>query len=91
MKNKILIFIIVFVAFISGGGMMYLFVGDPFTTTNNSSNASTNYNSCSNCMSGTMVVNNGGITQSVNKVYDAVVMVKNYQKNTLAGSGSGFI
>ena len=91
MKNKILIFIIVFVAFISGGGMMYLFVGDPFTTSDTNSLNSTNYNSCSNCMSGTMVVNNGGITQSVNKIYDAVVMVKNYQKNTLAGSGSGFI
>ena len=47
--------------------------------------------SCSNCMSGTMIIENGGISQTVNKSIDSVVMVKNYQKNTLAGSGSGFV
>lgn len=42
-------------------------------------------------MSGTMVVNNKGISQSVNKIYDSVVVVKNYKKSSLAGSGSGFV
>lgn len=31
------------------------------------------------------------ISEAVAKVYDSVVMVKNYQKNKYAGSGSGFV
>ena len=93
MKNKILTFITVLVAFLSGAGLVYLIIGEPFSsnTSNNLNNADINYNSCSNCMSGTMVVNNEGITQSVNKIYDSVVMVKNYKQNTLIGTGSGFV
>jgi len=50
-----------------------------------------NYSSCSNCKSGTMIVNNSGISESVSKVYDAVVMVKNIKNNTNNGTGSGFV
>ena len=49
------------------------------------------YNSCSNCKSGTTIVENGGISESVEKVYDSVVMVKIYKNNQLSGSGSGFV
>ena len=91
MRNKILTIIAVFLAFIAGGELTYI-----ISKGNNNDNVikgsnSGNTSSCSNCMSGTMVVENGGIEQTVSKVYDAVVMIKNYQNNKLAGSGSGFV
>lgn len=95
MKSKILTFITVLISFLSGAALVYILILGPLApstiNTNNSNSASINYNSCSNCMSGTMVVNNEGISQSVNKIYDSVVLISNYQKNTLAGSGSGFV
>lgn len=90
MKNKILIFVTVLIAFVSGGGLVYVLIGGPVEN-QSSESKNVNYNSCSNCMSGTMVVNNEGISNSVKKVYDSVVMVKNYKNDSLAGSGSGFV
>lgn len=93
MKNKILIFIAVLTAFLSGGALVYVLVEGPLSSddSNQNSKVVANYNSCSNCMSGTMLVNNGGLKNSVNKIYDSVVMVKNYKNNNLTGSGSGFV
>lgn len=92
MKNKILTIIAIILAFIAGGELTYILLSkDDTTQKTNGEEKSVLYNSCSNCMSGTMVIENGGIAQTVNKVYDSVVMIKNYQKNKLAGSGSGFV
>ena len=38
-----------------------------------------------------MVVENGGIKATVNKIYYAVVMVKIYNNNVYSGSVSGFV
>lgn len=74
---------------------MYAIINGPYFNipTENSDNISSSikYNSCSNCKSGTMVVENGGISESVSKVYDSVVMINVYKSGTLTGSGSGFI
>ena len=95
MKNKILTIIAVILAFLAGGELVYIILSNSHTKEEKAVNGteySLNYNSCSNCMSGTMVVENGGITQTVNKVYDSVVMIKTYNKNNkLIGSGSGFV
>lgn len=91
MKNKIFNFLGIFVSFLSGALLVYVLIEQPFTTKKNIVENNTNYNSCSNCMSGTMVVNNEGISQSVNKIYDSVVMVKNFQKSKETSSGSGFV
>lgn len=92
MKNKMVTFCVVLLSFLTGAGFVFLLTNGPLRLGNIASNkVNATYSSCSNCMSGTMVVNNGGISQSVNKVYDTVVMVKNYQRNTLTGSGSGFV
>ena len=87
MKNKLLIIIAVLLAFVAGIEYTYVLK----KKVKNGSEPSMVYNSCSNCMSGTMIVENGGITQTVKKVYDSVVMVKNFQDGTLIGSGSGFV
>ncbi len=94
MKNKIYNYLGIFLSFLSGALFVYVLIEQPFvskkkiekTIENNA-----NYNSCSNCMSGTMIVNNEGISQSINKIYDSVVMVKNFQNNKENSSGSGFV
>lgn len=93
MKSKILTFFIVIISFLSGAGLVYYLLTGPLkpTTSTMSNGNNVTYNSCSNCMSGTMVINNEGISQSVNKIYDSVVLIDNYQKEKLAGSGSGFV
>ena len=90
MKNKVLLIITITLAFIAGAEISYIaFVRN--NKVNNGEEGSTVYNSCSSCMSGTMIVENGGIKETVNKVYDAVVMVKNYKNKQYNGSGSGFV
>ncbi len=38
-----------------------------------------------------VVVDENGISEGIANIYDSVVVVENYQRNTLAGIGSGFI
>lgn len=89
----ILVLILFVVAFLIGGGVMLILVKSPlFNNTNESTeNTDIKYNSCSNCKSGTITVENGGISESVAKVYDSVVMVKVYKNGQNTGSGSGFV
>ncbi|WP_297979777.1 trypsin-like peptidase domain-containing protein [uncultured Methanobrevibacter sp.] len=88
---KFLTIIAIILAFLAGIELSYIFLNKNDTSLKNGEENSLVYNSCSNCMSGTMVIENGGLSQTVNKVYDSVVMIKNYQKGKLAGSGSGFV
>ena len=90
MKNRVLITITVLLAFLAGGELTYLLFRGNNRAISSPEN-STVYNSCSNCMSGTMIIDNGGIKETVNKIYDAVVMVKNYKRGEYNGSGSGFV
>ena len=92
MKNKVLTIIAVILAFIAGGELTYILVNNNDNKLINGEENSVIYNSCSNCMSGTTIVENGGIKETVKKVYDSIVMVKTFNKsNTLTGSGSGFV
>jgi serine protease Do len=91
MKNRVLITITILLAFLAGGELTYLLFGNNISKKENGSEESMVYNSCTNCMSGTMVIENGGIKETVSKVYDAVVMVKNKKNKTDNGSGSGFV
>lgn len=94
MKNKILTIIAVILAFVAGVELTFI-LKDSDSKNNkildSDENSSVIYNSCSNCMSGTTVVENGGIKETVKKIYDSVVMIKNYRNSTLSGSGSGFV
>lgn len=91
MKNRVLISVTILLAFIAGGELTYLLFFNGDKNIVSVPEESTVYNSCSNCMSGTMVIENGGIKETVNKIYDAAVMVKNYKNNSYNGSGSGFV
>ena len=80
-----------FIAFILGGLLMYFivqssgsinFVASP--NTDSSKNESKAY-------SGTVIVNDGSLAAAVEKVYDAVMMVRNYKGEQIASTGSGFV
>jgi len=93
MKNKFLTIIAVILAFAAGVELTIILMGDNSKKeiVNNGEENSVIYNSCSNCMSGTTIVENGGISETVKKIYDSAVMIKNYRNSTLTGSGSGFV
>lgn len=89
-KNRINLVIYLFVAFVLGGLVMYFIA---INTTFSSSVSGTNSSGTSTCRacSKTVVVNEGSLSASVEKVYDAVMMIQNYQKNTVSSTGSGFV
>ncbi len=100
MKNNkisyVIIVLLMILVFIFGAGTTLVgirVIQRLRSNNNNTHNTSDNtkYNSCANCKSGTIVVNNAGIAESVEKVYDAVVMVKNMKNGQESGSGSGFV
>ena len=86
MREKIINLVFVVVVFGLGAGSMYLvnnklFVKDS-TTIKEINNVTENRN---------ITITDADISEAVAKVYDSVVMIKNYQKNKYAGSGSGFV
>ncbi len=100
MKKKnsvsyILLTLVMILVFVFGAGCTFIAIKFTNYLGNNKKSSSEanniTYSSCGECKSGTMIVNNTGIAESVSKVYDAVVMVKNIKNNTSNGSGSGFV
>ena len=93
-KKNINLVIYLFVAFILGGLLMYVIaintgvfekLGVSTGTTSSGSS------SCRAC-SGTVIVNDGSLSASVEKAYDAVMMIRNYKNDTTVQStGSGFV
>ena len=93
-NNKFSIVIWLFIAFVLGGLLMYYItlntenLGVITGSKNNSSGIVSS--SCRAC-SGTVIVNDGSLSASVEKVYDAVVMVRNYNGDQITSTGSGFV
>lgn len=89
MRTKFINFITVFCAFLLGGGVMYVVIANPMDNKKeiNPGVLGCQYTSCEN----KVIVDNTGISAAVDKVYDAVVMIKNYQNNQLSSTGSGFV
>lgn len=89
MRSKIINFVLVLCAFLLGGGVMYVVITNPFSggNSNTAGALGCQYTSCEN----KVIIDNTGISTAVEKVYDAVVMVKNFQGNKLASTGSGFV
>ncbi len=92
MKNKLSNGIIVLFAFIMGGLSMYYFSSmHRVKVVENSDGTTTQVvESCKSCNS-TVIVENGSLSASVEKVYDSVVLIRTYKNSKLAGTGSGFI
>lgn len=87
MRNKIVNFLIILGAILTGSALTYILIANPFTKEEQAGSLGCQYTACEN----KVIIENNGIASAVDKAYDAVVMIKNYQKNTLAGTGSGFV
>jgi len=89
MRGKIINFVMVISAFLLGGGVMYMVIANPLNSSDEVSSGilGCQYTSCEN----KVIIDNTGISAAVDKVYDAVVMIKNYEGNQLASTGSGFV
>ena len=89
MRGKIINFVIVLFAFLVGSGLTYVVITNPLDNSNNSSAGllGCQYTSCEN----RVIIDNTGISTAVEKVYDAVVMIKNIKGNTVSSTGSGFV
>ena len=79
MREKLVNFAVVHLAFVLGASGMYYFVSQ-----NNGQNVS-------NVNKNVTITSDDSINESIQKVYDSVVVVNNYRNGRLAGYGSGFI
>ncbi len=82
--------ILIAVSFMIGGVLTYMVLGNktlPVTSNHNSVLSG----SCSSKDCTKVVVDESGLSEAVNKVYDGVVMIRNYQNNQIASTGTGFI
>ena len=80
-KNKISNVLIIVVTFLLGAGLMYVlknYLPDNVQTIINRSEKE-------------VTVNENGIADAVEKLYDAVVVVGSYKNNILSSSGTGFV
>ena len=97
MKSKFCNGLIVFIAFISGGLTMYYFslnnspISSSISTNNHGSTVIEEvYNDYKEVNdSKNNVLNN--LSNAINKVYDATVMINNYKKDKISNTGSGFV
>lgn len=88
MKDKVAYGIIIFVAFVLGGLSMYYFSNNNSKAVTVSSDGETL--TCKSCNE-TVIVENGSLSAAVEKAYDSVVMIRNYNNNKVSSTGSGFI
>lgn len=88
MREKIINLIFIFLVFSLGAVSMFIvtekiFVNDKSESTNKEEKVITENRN--------VTITDNDISEAVLKVYDAVVMVKNFQKNKVSGTGSGFV
>ena len=78
MREKTVNYIVIFLAFILGASGMYYYTSrDSGTISNVNKNVT--------------ITSDDSINESIQKIYDSVVVVSNYKNGRLAGYGSGFV
>lgn len=78
MREKMVNYIVIFLAFILGASGMYYYTSrDSGTISNVNKNVT--------------ITSDDSINESIQKIYDSVVVVSNYKNGRLAGYGSGFV
>lgn len=82
-------FVLIIIAFLVGGVSTYFIIGEKIGSTNTSTSIVGGGCSAENCTK--VAVDESGISDSVEKVYDGVLMVRNYQKDQVASTGTGFV
>lgn len=88
--NSLKVFILVLLGFGVGGGLTYYLLENRFDSNKTVINNTSDTTGVVKCSSD-IKIDETGISTAVGKIYDATVTIQNYQKNTLASSGSGFV
>ena len=82
--------VLIIVSFVIGGVLTFVIIGGDDAVSSN--NSSTNSGlTCSSADCTKVVVDESGISEAVEKVYDGVLMVRNYQNDEVASTGTGFV
>ena len=90
MKERIKDAILIVVSFLIGGVLTFVVIGkDNFFGSSNTKASSGLTCSAANCTK--VVVDESGISEAVDKTYDGVLMVRNYQNDEVASTGTGFV
>ena len=91
MKNeRIKEAVLIIVSFVIGGVLTFAVLGgEGFLNRNTTTSSSGLTCSAADCTK--VVVDESGISGAVEKVYDGVLMVRNYQNNEVASTGTGFV
>ena len=82
--------VLIIVSFVIGGVLTFVIIGGEDLINNNSSSTSSGL-TCSSADCTKVVVDESGISEAVDKVYDGVLMIRNYQNNEVASTGTGFV
>ena len=82
--------ILIIVSFVIGGVLTYAVLGNRVFTSSSNENTVLS-GSCSSDGCTKVVVDESGLSEAVSKVYDGVVMIRNYQNNQVASTGTGFV
>ena len=91
MKNeRIKEAVLIIVSFVIGGVLTFAVLGgEEFLNRNTTTSSSGLTCSAADCTK--VVVDESGISEAVEKVYDGVLMARNYQNNEVASTGTGFV
>ncbi|MBR3660557.1 MAG: trypsin-like peptidase domain-containing protein [Bacilli bacterium] len=89
-NNSLNLIICLFIAFIGGGLLMYYIFYNTDALDNSGTTVASGINTCKSC-NGTVIVNDGSLSAAVDKIYDAVMMVRNYKGDQIQSTGSGFV
>lgn len=82
--------VLIIVSFVIGGVLTFVIIGGEDLISSNSTSANSGL-TCSSADCTKVVVDESGISEAVEKVYDGVLMVRNYQNNEVASTGTGFV
>lgn len=82
--------VLIIVSFVIGGVLTFAIIGGDDVGSGNNSTTSSGL-TCSSADCTKVVVDESGISEAVEKVYDGVLMVRNYQKDEVASTGTGFV
>lgn len=92
MKNeRIKEAVLIIVSFVIGGVLTFAVLGGEKFLNGNTTTSSSSGLTCSSADCTKVVVDESGISEAVEKVYDGVLMVRNYQNNEVASTGTGFV
>lgn len=83
--------VLIIVSFVIGGVLTFVIIGGDDLISGNNNFTTGSGLTCSSADCTKVVVDESGISEAVDKVYDGVLMIRNYQNNEVVATGTGFV